>query len=38
MLAGFAFGLILVASLAGTLGAFLIEGGHERATDRELVR
>lgn len=30
MLAGFAFGLVLIASLAGTVGAFLIEGRRER--------
>jgi voltage-gated potassium channel len=35
MLAGFAFGLVLIASLAGTLGAFLIEGGHERRSRQE---
>lgn len=31
MLAGFAFGLIVIASLAGTIGAFLIEDRRERA-------
>ena len=32
MLAGFAAGLVLIATLAGSLGAFLLEGRHERAT------
>lgn len=32
MIAGFAFGLVIVASLAGTIGAFLIEERQERAT------
>ncbi|MDP8971274.1 MAG: hypothetical protein M3N52_12430 [Actinomycetota bacterium] len=32
MLAGFATGLVLIATLAGSLGAFLLEGRHERAT------
>ncbi len=31
MLAGFAFGLVVVASLAGTVGAFLVEERRERA-------
>lgn len=31
MLAGFAFGLVVVASLAGTIGAFLVEERRERA-------
>lgn len=31
MLAGFAFGLIVVASLAGTIGAFLVEDRRERS-------
>jgi voltage-gated potassium channel len=30
MLVGFGFGLVIVASLAGTLGAFLVEGRRER--------
>lgn len=30
MLAGFAIGLILIATLAGSLGAFLLEGRGER--------
>lgn len=32
MLAGFAFGLIVVASLAGTVGAFLVEERRDRST------
>lgn len=32
MLAGFAFGLVVVASLAGTVGAYLVEERRERAT------
>jgi len=31
MLAGFAFGLVVVAGLAGSLGAYLVEGRRERA-------
>ncbi|MDQ4081902.1 MAG: hypothetical protein M3123_03310, partial [Actinomycetota bacterium] len=31
MLAGFLFGLVVVASLAGTVGAFLVEERRERA-------
>lgn len=31
MLAGFAFGVVVVATLAGTLGAFFIDDRHERA-------
>lgn len=34
MLVGFAFGLVLIASLAGTVGAFLVEGGRERRGER----
>ena len=30
MIAGFAIGLVLVASLAGVIGSFLVEGQRER--------
>lgn len=35
MLAGFAFGLVVVASLAGTVGAYLVEERRERAAAEE---
>jgi hypothetical protein len=33
MLAGFLFGVVVVASLAGTVGAFLVEERRERAEE-----
>lgn len=32
MLVGFVFGLVVIATLAGTLGAFLVESGNERSS------
>ncbi|MBW3592743.1 MAG: ion transporter [Actinobacteria bacterium] len=37
MLLGFAFGLVIVATLAGTVGAFLVDERRERATAEEEV-
>ncbi|MBW3608120.1 MAG: hypothetical protein KY463_07150 [Actinobacteria bacterium] len=38
MLAGFAFGLVVVASLAGTIGAFLVDDRRERADAEDRVK
>ena len=35
MLAGFAYGLVVVAALAGTIGAYLVEERRERAARDE---
>ena len=35
MLLGFAFGLVVIASLAGTVGAYLVEERRERAVTEE---
>ena len=34
MLVGFAAGLTFIATLAGSIGAFLLEGGAERGAER----